>query len=47
MKNNNGFIYIPKWTEYLMIAALIIGLIAIPVGIIAAIVWLVNHVRFI
>ncbi len=46
IKDQRGFIYIPDWIQFLMVAALIVGVITIIAGSIAAIVWVINHVRF-
>ena len=42
-----GFIYIPEWMQYLVMACLCVGFITIVVGVIAALVWAINHIRFV
>ena len=47
IKDRRGFIYIPEWMPLFIVAALIVGVITIIAGSIAAIVWVVNHIRFV
>lgn len=46
-KDNRGFIFIPEWMQLFIVAAIIVGVLTIIAGSIAAIVWVINHVRFI
>lgn len=44
--DQRAFIYLPNWMTSLMIACCFVGFIAIIVGLVAAVVWIVNHIRF-